>query len=502
MKKYKKNSQNIIIYLILSLIFFIISIPYIPYFSLRAVISLLSTVIPYKSLKFVTEKRAQFKIRYFFCNFIQTLGNDISSGNSLYEALYNAQNYYFNIFYKNKIINRFLSELKKYLDLHNSPTEIFNNLANLRICEEAETTLLIFSEQCKDDIDLLMSIKNLSNVYNEQLKLEDQIQTEAHKQQLEALILISAPFILAFFIYFSNKTYLTAAYENELGLSLIFISLALSLLSLIVSLKLMFKSDNNKKSNNSKINFKFTHNICQKIARLICKQLYFFSFQKLTPALAALKNKSILQMSAAEEELGLHLQENSSSFLLFALLSIIMALINSNYLFLSAIFIFIIFKIKEIQNAYEYYFNEINKDFALYLNLLNSLLKAGYVPRQAMEKACKALDKNKILYRELAYCMRQKDLGQPLANSLEILAFKLPSGEVQMSLKLINQFINSGSKHILNILLSRQQDLWNLSKKSYQIEMDKKNLMLFLPMSLNFLAIIIFVTAPLLKSFL
>lgn len=511
------------IFLCLILIFFLLQL-YTSIFILRLILALFLSLFISNMLTSFHAKEILRKNKLFLSQFITMYNNELRSNPDPYSSLHKTVIFFSKLKWREKNILLFLEKCKASFLLNLPLSHILEEWREIPLCPELKNIAILLREQCTSEGNLYILLKQLSRVLHDQCKLENWVRDDNYKQRLEAYVLLSFPILLGFFIHFTYPDFFSQAYQSILGNIFLLLSLMLSLLAFFLTLNLLQPKVKKRKYNHPPIHktsyrlnkflnqlpflFKMATYIrmnYRRFERLIEIQLIkyaFTSLQQILPAsLAYQEEKTIFLFQNLPFCVHKVLKACLPSFLLVFFLCSFFALYLGKPLLLLLFLLYIYIKLKEMVSFKVSYLQDLEKDFALYLSFLCALLQSAYVPRLALEKALLVLPKQNLFF-ELKHCLLTSQQGASLEENLECFSSFLPPSEMQASLKILVQYLESGSKDLLQLLHLQLDSHWSAARQKFKESSERKNLLLILPMLLNLLAITSMIMAPVMSQFL
>lgn len=471
--------------------------------------SLLLPSFFYKHIQKFFKQKQKEKERIFLHRFFVYLSTEMTAGQSLKSALKKAIEHFEKMYVTQKETQNFLSLCKEGLQFSLPLDEIFQKLA-LCLNQEHQALFFLLAEQIKENGHLLLLLKQISHLLQEQISLEQFLRSEQFKQKSETLLLLLFPSLVAFFLKNHFASYMQQAFFSVTGQSFLLFSFLLNQTALFCSFAILNPNSHKKQKKQSlhtPFAFLYKH-FLQKINCLIEKFfpkisssfLHSISFQ--LPYIEAYKQKKPLLFFSNAKRLCL---SYLSSFLLQEIFTLFLSL---PFLFSQQKIFFFLFPslllvlhIKTFQEEKNQYLHHLEKQASLYLHFVYVLLSSTYTPRKALEKAMHLLQKDDTLYREMYYILHAQERGEKFQACFQNFLSLLPPSKVQACFHLLLQFSEQGSAHLMELIYLQLEEIWKETRFLYKKEAEKQSFYLFLPMILSLLSMLCYLAAPAISQF-
>lgn len=471
--------------------------------------SLLLPALFYKHIQKFFKQKQKEKERVFLHRFFVFLSTEMTTGHSLSSALKKAIEHFQKMYVSQKETQNFLCTCQEGLQFSLPLDEIFQKLS-LRLQNEHKALFFLLAEQIKENGNLLLLLKQISHLLQEQISLEQFLRSEQFKQKTENLLLLLFPSFVAFLLKNQFSSYMEQAFLSNSGQSFLLLSFFLNQIALFISLAILNHQAYKKKKQQAKnVPLAFLYqSFFQKFYFFIesclpkISNTFLHSLSLHLPYIEAYKQKKPLLFFSNTKNLCI---SYLTSFLLQEILSLFLAI--PFLFFKQKIFFFLfpvlllILHIKNFQEEKNQYLHHLEKQATLYLHFVYVLLSSTYTPRKALEKAMHLLEKEDTLCREMHYILHAQERGEQFQACFQNFLSLLPPCKVQACFHLLLQFSEQGSKHLMELIYLQLEEIWKDARFLYKKEAEKQSFYLFLPMILSLLAMLCYLAAPAISQF-
>ena len=136
------------------------------------------------------------------------------------------------------------------------------------------------------------------------------------------------------------------------------------------------------------------------------------------------------------------------------------------------------------------------QDIPLFMCLISTLLEAGMQLPKAIEICSKAFGDNKELSLEIKNIRAMMLSGISASDAVERFSLRIQIPEAQAALLLVARYGRLGTSEVLNLLGLQASACWNLCRNAARKKQEREALGLLLPMTLDFISVLIVATTP------
>ena len=139
---------------------------------------------------------------------------------------------------------------------------------------------------------------------------------------------------------------------------------------------------------------------------------------------------------------------------------------------------------------------ELMQDIPLFFCLVSTLLEAGIQLPKAIEICSTAFRKNPSLSGEINGLRAMMISGISASDAVEKMSLRVQIPEAQSALLLMARYGRLGTPEVLNLLSLQSGACWNLCRNAARKKQEREALSLLLPMTLDFICVLLVATAP------
>ena len=136
------------------------------------------------------------------------------------------------------------------------------------------------------------------------------------------------------------------------------------------------------------------------------------------------------------------------------------------------------------------------RDIPLFLCLISTLLEAGMLLPRAIETCSEAFPNNKSLSNEIKNLRAMILSGISAPEAVEKLSLRIKVPEAQSALLLISRYGRLGTSEVLNLLSLQASACWNLTRNAARKKQERESLGMILPMTLDFICVLLVAMTP------
>lgn len=181
----------------------------------------------YRHLKKSKIERREKELVIQFREMIQTFSTSLSAGYSLEKALVIARKDMTLVFEKDALIFEEMDRIIRGVEMNIPIENLFKDFGNRSKNEDIQNFANVLIAAKRNGGNLNRIIKKTVNSISDKLMVEEEIQTVITAKKMEEKIMMLMPYIILFYLRFTNGEFLEVMYHNTLGQVLMLIFLIL-----------------------------------------------------------------------------------------------------------------------------------------------------------------------------------------------------------------------------------------------------------------------------------
>ena len=151
---------------------------------------------------------------------------------------------------------------------------------------------------------------------------------------------------------------------------------------------------------------------------------------------------------------------------------------------------------REVRSEVERKREDLMTDIPLFMCLISTLLEAGMQLPKAIEICAKAFGDNKSLSLEIKNLRAMMLSGISASEAVERFSLRIQIPEAQSALLLVARYDRLGTSEVLNLLQLQASSCWNLCRNAARKKQEREALGLLLPMTLDFISVLMVAMTP------
>jgi len=420
---------------------------------------------------------------------LQVLCTSVSSGYSIEKSLVLVRPVIEHTFGKKSGLIKPLIELENNLKVHMSlekSLSIFAESINFPETVPVFHALAISGQIGNNSLAILRSSCQMLSEMN---AVQSEINASNAGKNAEALILCLMPFCITFALDRMSNDYLTLARSTSTGSVMLSVAFAIC----VTASALLFKFMSHTSEGNSKR--EKTDDITSNI-----KTPLTFLMQKIMPisfisSRHELFNELSVNPNVAYE---MYLKKQIKTVLLSGIIfSGILLLLKKSLIWIIPLEFGIIFlNSKDIRHSVDIKRENMMQDIPLFICLISTLLEAGMQLPKTIDICARAFDDNKSLSLEIKNIRAMMLSGISASDAMENFSLRIQIPEAQAALLLVARYGRLGTSEVLNLLSLQSSSCWNLCRNAARKKQEREALALLLPMTLDFICVLIVATVP------
>lgn len=320
------------------------------------------------------------------------------------------------------------------------------------------------------------------------------VQTEINAanagKNAEAVILCLMPFAITFSLNQMSKEYINEAQNTLKGSILLGAAFAVCVITVALLLKYMSHSEKKTKHNKT-----FNSNTKK-------PKNYFFTkvIQRVMPNSFISNRHNTFSELYFDSKTGYELYlRRLTKVVSVGFVITILILRLSSYplwpsLFVIPIFIFLLNH--DLTSELELKRENLMKDIPLFICLITTLLEAGLQLPKAINICSRAFSKDSSLNEEINNLRAMIISGASASEAVERMSIHIQIPEAQAAFLLIARYGRLGTAEVLNLLSIQSSSCWNLCRNAARKKQEREALALLLPMTLDFVAVLLVAITP------
>lgn len=456
---------------------------------IRLVLSVILAFFPWLAItdKFFATRYTHLRTQLLVM--LQTLCTSVSSGYSIEKSLTMVKPIIEHTFGKKSILINPLTKLEHNINMHRDLERSLNEFVYALSFPEVIPVFHALGISGKIGNNSLEILRSSCQMLSEMSAVHDEIDAENSGKNAEAVILCLMPFGITFALNNLSTNYMAEAKNTVTGSILLAVAFVLCIISSALLFKYMthgFSIINTEKESDKKIKEpKITLvPLVQKILPVSFISARYELFNEL----------SLNPVNEYEKYLRKQLISIIGGTIVFAF--ILFLLKKPLALVVIAPVVFYYLNYFDIKRKVEFRKEELMKDIPLFICLVSTLLEAGILLPRAIEICSEAFPNNKSLSFEIKNLRAMILSGISASDAIEKLSLRVKVPEAQAALLLIARYGRLGTNEVLNLLSLQASACWNLCRNAARKKQERESLGMLLPMTLDFICVLIVATTP------
>ena len=459
---------------------------------IRLILAVILSILPWKEAMKKIYSNNYRHMRTQLLVLLQVLCTSVSSGYSIEKSLLLIRPVIEKTFGKRSMLLKPLITLENNLKLHVSLEESLNIFAQQ--IDFPETVPVFHALAISGEVgnNSLSILRSSCQMLSEPNAVQGEIAASNAGKNAEAAILCAMPFGVTFALNYMSPEYLDLARSTRTGS--ILLAAAFGVCTVACAMLLRFMS----------------HEQGRKAYKSELASAVTASGKKGTPLTKLVKKVFPAGFITARHELFNELSVNPdytyeqylkkqliTGFVSLVLGAAILMSLGKNpafaLLFAAAV---VILGSCEIRSDVERKREELMSDIPLFMCLISTLLESGMQLPKAISICSKAFGENKSLSLEIKNLRAMILSGIPASDAVEKFSLRIQIPEAQAALLLIARYGRLGTSEVLNMLDLQAQSCWNLCRNASRKRQEREALGMILPMTLDFISVLMVAMTP------
>ncbi|MCQ2467951.1 MAG: hypothetical protein MJ166_10580 [Clostridia bacterium] len=420
---------------------------------------------------------------------LQTLCTSVSSGYSIEKSLMTVRPIIEHTFGKKSILVKPLCKLEHNINMHRDLEKSLDEFVLSLSFPEVIPVFHALGISGKIGNNSLEILRSSCQMLSEMSAVQSEIDAQNSGKNAEAAILCLMPFGITFALNNVSSTYMSEAKNTPIGSILLLVAFILCIISSALLFKYMthgfsiIKASNSKEKEEKEYKYLLT-SVVQKLfpTSFISSRYELFSELSINPT--------------KEYEKYLRKQLITTTGVTITFLLFLLATNKNPLLVIAAPVLLLYLNYFDIKKKAELRKEEIMKDIPLFICLINTLLEAGILLPRAIEICSEAFPNNRSLSYEIKNLRALILSGISAPDAIEKLSLRIKVPEAQSALLLISRYGRLGANEVLNLLSLQASACWNLCRNAARKKQERESLGMLLPMTLDFICVLIVATTP------
>lgn len=320
--------------------------------------------------------------------------------------------------------------------------------------------------------------------------VQNEINANNAGKNAEALILCIMPFAITFSLNRMSSEYIVEAQNNPKGAILLGAAFVICTITVALLLKFMAHSEKKLKDNDfltNKSDSINNHKLTSFVQRIMPNNF-------ITDRHNTFSELYFNPEAAYENYLRKLLKVSVTGCLIT---SIVLFIANKPiYLSLLSFPILGVLLNKDLSSELELKREKLMNNLPLFICLITTLLEAGLQLPKAINICSKAFDKDSAISSEINNLRAMILSGKSASDAVERMSIHIQIPEAQAAFLLISRYGRLGTAEVLNLLSVQTSSCWNLCRNAARKKQERESLALLMPMTLDFVAVLLVAITP------
>ena len=423
---------------------------------------------------------------------LQVLCTSVSSGYSIEKSLELVRPVIEHTFGKKSVLIKPLISLENNLRMHMSLEGSLTNFGKEINFPETIPIFHALALSGKIGNNSLAILRSSCQMLSEMNAVESEIAALNAGKNAEAVLLCIMPFAITYALNSMSKDYLSMAKNTKTGSALLLTAFALCVISAALLFRFISLSASENKTKNrfeeeSNSDRSKTTRLADLAVRILPQGVSsarheLFSELSTDPKTAYNKFiiKQIITCSVVTVLAAGILYAAGKPVIISAGAAVLILFLNNRDI------------IAEVQLKREY----LMKDIPLFMCLMSTLLEAGMQLPKSIEICSAAFEERPVLSHEIKNLRAMILSGLSASDAVERFSLRIQIPEAQSALLLVARYGRLGSSEVLNLLSLQASSCWNLCRNAARKKQEREALGLLLPMTLDFICVLIVAMTP------
>jgi len=422
---------------------------------------------------------------------LQVLCTSVSSGYSIERSLELVRPVIEHTFGKKSVLVKPLINLENNLRMHVSLEEALHSFGREINFPETIPIFHALAISGKIGNNSLAILRSSCQMLSEMNAVESEISALNAGKNAEAVILSVMPFAITFALNHMSHDYMAAAKNTGTGSILLIAAFALCVISAALLFRFISHSAEDKKVRANTDDTDITSGRKCRLADLAMRLLP----QGFTAARHELFSELSHDPKAAYDRFIR--KQIVTTVLSLLLAGTVLYLAGKPVIF--ALFFAVVMPVlnnRDIHHTAELKREYLMKDIPLFMCLMSTLLEAGMQLPKAIEICSSAFEDKCVLAGEIKSLRAMILSGSSASDAVERFSLRIQIPEAQSALLLVARYGRLGSSEVLNLLSLQASACWNLCRNAARKKQEREALGLLLPMTLDFVCVLLVAMTP------
>lgn len=460
---------------------------------IRLIISVILGIFPWKEAMKKLFSNGYRHTRTQLLVMLQVLCTSVSSGYSIEKSLLMMRPVIEHTFGRRCMLIKPLINLENDLKLHISLEKALNSFAEA--VRFPETVPIFHALAISGEIgnNSLAILRSSCQMLSEMNAVQSEIHAQNAGKNAEAAMLCAMPFAVTFALNFMSRDYLDMARNTNLGSVLLAIAFAICVIACAMLLRYMSHDSGRKIRASASLGYDDSLKVSPKYpltsffrrifpTGFITSRHELFNELSVNPRLAYeqyLKKQILICAASGFIGLTVSIKIGKNPCLAVPFI-VLMAVLGS----------------REVRSEVERKREDLMTDIPLFMCLMSTLLEAGMQLPKAIEICAKAFGDNKSLSLEIKNLRAMMLSGISASEAVERFSLRIQIPEAQSALLLVARYDRLGTAEVLNLLQLQASSCWNLCRNAARKKQEREALGLLLPMTLDFVSVLMVAMTP------
>lgn len=458
---------------------------------LRLILALILAPFPWKETVKAIYLHSRTHIRTQLTVLLQVLTTSISSGYSIEKALTLARPVIEKTFGKKCVLVRPLTELENNIHVHTDLATSLDRFAQSIDFPETVPVFHALAISSKIGSSSLAILRSSCQMLSDMNAVRDDIRAANAGKNAEALMLCIMPFAITCALNGMGNGYLDNTKTSAAGSAIMMTAFATAILASSLLLRFISNNDTSKGFSDIKRMKIREGSLESKFADMISARL---PSAVLSSRHGVLSELVMDPYNAYREYI---VRQSRRAVILMILSGLILFLIGRPLvLCLAALPVSFLLGGYDLRRKADLKKEDIMQDIPLFFCLTSTLLQAGLQLPKTLEVCGDAFDRKGALSGELSGLRAMILSGIPASDAVERFSLRIKIPEAQAALLLIARYGRLGTAEVLSMLSLQSSSCWNLCRNAARKKQERQSLGLLLPMTLDFICVLLVATTP------
>lgn len=488
-ERHKALLRYIWIYPVFASAVFFLSSMFMDSVRIRLLSALILAFFPWKETVYRIYNSSYEQMRTQLLVLLQVLCTGVSSGYSIEKSLTLVRPVIEHTFGRRSPLIRPLVSMENKLKMHIDSEKVLSEFAEDLNFPETVPVFHALSISGRIGSSTLAILRSSCQMLSEMNAVHNDINAENAGKNAEACMLCIMPFAITFALNQMSSNYLAEARSSNAGKLMMAVAFVLCIIASALLFRFMTHSQDTPRRNDKGDEYKVSRktplaDLMTSIlpASLTAKRHTMFSELNVNPK--------------TEYEKYLRKQMITTSVTGLLAFAVAGAAGKPGILALPAMAVMFFLNITDARSKVSRKHEDLMRDIPLFLCLMSTLLEAGLQLPKSIEICSKAFDEQGSISYEIK-AMRAGILsGQSASEAVENFSIRTQIPEAQAALLLVARYGRLGTAEVLNLLSLQASACWNLCRNAARKKQERESLGMLLPMTLDFICVLIVAITP------